>query len=357
MVVDIKKILAEQAPTIDKIIEKWIPKVYDIDFMNFAFGKAKYKYNLDCINKTVAEPIWEFLSRGGKRWRPSLFLLVVEALGGDKNKVFDFVVIPEIVHNGTLMVDDIEDKSDMRRGKPCTYLIYGVDVAINTGNTMYFLPLLPLIKHRDDFDSKVMVKVYETYAKEMACLSLGQAMDIAWHNGICSADSVKEDEYLQMCAFKTGTLARMSAKIAALLSGASDLQTEKLGSYAETIGVAFQIQDDILNLTEGEFTDKKGLGEDITEGKRSLPVIHALSKADDKDRKRLIEILKMHTNDQTLRNEAIAIIKKYGSLDYSKFRAEKMILEAWEDVNKLLKPSLSKDKLKAFAEYLIKRTI
>jgi hypothetical protein len=158
LMVDIQKMLAEQASEIDKIIEKWIPKNYDINTMNFIFGEAKYKHNVDCANKSFAEPIWEFLSRGGKRWRPSLFLMVVEALGGDKNKVFDFVVIPEIIHNGTLLHDDIEDRSELRRGKPCTYILYGLDVAINTGNTMYYLPLLPLIKNRDKFDSKVLDK-------------------------------------------------------------------------------------------------------------------------------------------------------------------------------------------------------
>lgn len=357
MTVDIKKILSEQVPVIDKIIEKWIPKQFDITSMNFVFGEAKYKYNIDCVNKTISEPIWEFLSRGGKRWRPSLFLLIVEALGGDKNKVFDFVIIPEIIHNGTLFVDDIEDRSELRRGKPCTYILYGLDVAINTGNAMYYLPLLPLIKHKDKFDSEILVKVYETYVKEMIDISLGQAMDIAWHNGMCNADNLSEEEYLQMCAFKTGTLARMSAKIAAILSKASGEQIEKLGSYAETIGIAFQIQDDILNLTEGEFTEKKGLGEDITEGKRSLPVIYALSKANPKDKERLIEILNMRTTDQNLRDEAIAIIKKYGSIEYAKEKAEKMILEAWREVDKILRPSPAKEKLKAFAEYLVERTI
>jgi geranylgeranyl pyrophosphate synthase len=357
MTVDIRKILAEQAPIIDKIIEKWIPKDYDIDKMNFIFGEAKYKYNIDCANKSFAEPIWEFLNRGGKRWRPALFLLVVEALGGDRDKVFDFVVIPEIIHNGTLLVDDIEDKSELRRGKPCTYLIYGMDVAINTGNTMYFLPLLPLIKYRDKFNHESLLKVYEIYTREMMNLSLGQAMDISWHNGMCNADNLSEEEYLQMCAYKTGTLARMSAKIASILSGASDDQVEKIGSYAETIGVAFQIQDDILNLTEGEFTDKKGLGEDITEGKRSLPVIYTIKKANQEDRKRLLEILNMHTNDQNLRNEAIEIIKKYDSIELARKKAENMILEAWKEVDKIMKPSPAKEKLKAFAEYLVNRTI
>jgi len=355
--IDIKKLLAEKKPTIDKIIEKWIPKQFDADSMNFVFGEAKYKFNLDCVNKTIVEPIWEFLDRGGKRWRPCLFLLVVEALGGDKDKVFDFVVIPEIIHNGTLFIDDIEDRSELRRGKPCTYKIYGTDVTINTGNMMYYLPLLPLLKHKDRFDSETLLKVHETYVREMINISLGQAMDIAWHNGMCNADDLSEKEYLQMCAFKTGTLARMSAKIAAILSGTNDKLTQKIGNYAETIGIAFEIQDDILNLVEGEFTERKGLGEDITEGKRSLLVIHTLQKANEKDRKRLLEILAIHTTDQNLRDEAIAIIKKYGSIEYAKEKAKTMILEAWRGVDKLLPESDAKRKLKAFADYLVKRKI
>ncbi|NIO44710.1 MAG: hypothetical protein GTN36_04115 [Candidatus Aenigmarchaeota archaeon] len=355
--IDIKRLLAEKKPTIDKIIEKWIPKQFDMDFMNFVFGEAKYKFNLDCVNKTITEPIWEFLDRGGKRWRPSLFLLTVEALGGDKNKVFDFVVIPEIIHNGTLFVDDIEDRSEIRRGKPCTYKIYGLDVTINTGNMMYYLPLMPLLKHKDKFDPETLLKVHETYVREMTNLGLGQAMDIAWHNGMCNADNLTEEEYLQMCAFKTGTLARMSAKIAAILSGADDELIESIGNYAETVGIAFQIQDDILNLVEGEFTDKKGLGEDITEGKRSLPVIRSLRKANENDRKRLLGILKMHTTDQKLRDEAIAIIKKYNSVEYAKEKSRNMIREAWRGLDKLLPESEAKTKLKAFADYLIERKI
>ena len=355
--IDIKKLLAEKKPTIDKMIEKWIPKKFDMDFMNFVFGKTKYQYNVDVVNKTICEPIWEFLERGGKRWRPSLFLLVVEALGGDKEKVFDFVVIPEIIHNGTLFVDDIEDRSELRRGKPCSYLIYGLDVAVNTGNMMYYLPLLPLLKAKGKFNSETLLKIYETYVREMTNLSLGQAMDIAWHNGMCNADNLSEKEYLQMCAFKTGTLARMSAKIAAILSGADDELIEKVGDYAETIGIAFQIQDDVLNLVEGEFTEKKGLGEDITEGKRSLLVINALNKASSEDKKRLLEILSMHTTDQKLRDEAIAIIKKCGSIEYAKEKAKKMILEAWQGVDKLIPESDAKLKLKAFTDYLVDRKI
>ncbi|MEM5804515.1 MAG: polyprenyl synthetase family protein [Candidatus Aenigmatarchaeota archaeon] len=355
---DIKQLLMEKAPMINSIIKKYIPEKYDKESMIFAAGKARYEYNIEAPNVAIAEPIWEFLNRGGKRWRPSLFLLILEALGGDVKKVSDYAIIPEVVHNGTLMIDDLEDSSLERRGKPCTYILYGTDIAVNAGNMMYYLPLLPLIKNVGNLPCETRLKIYNTYSQEMINLSLGQAMDIAWHKGMANADAVSEAEYLQMCAYKTGTLARMSAKIAAILSNANDDTVEKIGRFAEAIGVAFQIQDDILNLTSEEFASKKGgFGEDITEGKRTLMVIHMLKKASEPDRKRLIEILNMHTTDQKLRDEAIALLKKYGTIDYAKEYARKLLVEAWAETDKVLRPSEAKEKLRAFADYLVERKI
>ena len=133
---------------------------------------------------------------------------------------------------------------------------------------------------------------------------------------------------------------------------------ERLGHFAESIGVAFQIQDDVLDLTGEEFAEKKGgRGQDITEGKRTLIVIHTLKVANVKDRKRLIEILKMHTSDQKLRDEAIAIMQKYGSIEYAKNFARKIVEESWKEVEGLLPESEAKEKLNAFARFLIKRKI
>jgi len=194
--------------------------------------------------------------------------------------------------------------------------------------------------------------------QEMINLSIGQAMDIAWHRGLANADKIGEKDYLQMCAYKTGTLARMSARIAAVLSDANEELVEKLGHFAESIGVAFQMQDDILDLTGKEFTDKKGgRGKDITEGKRSLIVIHTLKVAGSRDKERLIEILSLHTSGQTLRDEAIAVMQKYGSIDYVKRFAANIVEKSWKEVEELLPASKAKEKLKAFAEFLIKRNI
>jgi len=351
---DIKKILSEKKIIIDKVIEKYIPRRFDNKTIEFICGKPRYKYNIEAPQQALSKPLWEFLDRGGKRWRPALFLLLIEALGDDPKKYMDFVIIPEVVHNGSLIVDDIEDNSDIRRDKPCCHKIFGVDVAINCGNAMYFLPLLSLIKSRE-ISAETKNKIYGVYAQEMISLSFGQAMDIAWHKGIANADKITEGEYLQMCAYKTGTLARMSAKIAAILVGVSDRVLEKIGYFAESIGVAFQIQDDILNLI-GEVDEYgKEIGGDISEGKRTLMVIHTLQIADEKDKKRLKEILYMHTKDQKLIDEAIEIIKKYDSINYAKNFARKMINDTWCEIDKLLKKSEAKNKLKAFVDFLVER--
>ena len=355
---DIEEFLEEKAALIDKVIEKYIPRIFSKNAVLFGINPPHYAYNLEALNKAVADPIWEFLDRGGKRWRPSLFLLTLEALGKNPENFADFAIIPEVIHNGTIIIDDIEDASELRRGRPCTYKIYGLDIAINAGNAMYYLPLLPLIENREKLSPEKLCRIYEIYAKEMISLSLGQAMDIAWHRGLASADEIGEKDYLQMCAYKTGTLARMAAKIAAVLADGNDELVERLGRFAESIGVAFQMQDDILDLTSSEFAEKKGgRGQDVTEGKRSLIVIHTLKVAEAKDQGRLVEILKMHTSDQRLRDEAIMIMQKYGSIEYVKEFARKMVEDSWREVENLLPTSDAKEKLEAFAKFLIERKI
>jgi len=354
---DIEKFLEETAPLIDKAIEKYIPRKFGKDAVLFKVNPPIYSYTLEPLNKAIADPIWDMLDRGGKRWRPALFLLICEALGKKVDYCLDFSIIPEVIHNGTLVIDDIEDSSEMRRGKPCTYKIFQTDIAVNAGNAMYYLPLLPLMAQRTKLSAEAQRDVYEVYVQEMINLSMGQAMDIAWHRGIANADDLAEDDYLQMCAYKTGTLARMAAKMAAVIAGADPKLVEKLGRFAESIGVAFQMQDDILDLTGQEFAKKKGgVGQDITEGKRSLMVIFTLKKASSKDKKRLIQILNMHTSNQALRDEAIALLQKYGAMEHVKQTAEQMVMTSWNEAEKLLPTQQAKEKLKAFAEFLIQRS-
>ena len=351
--------LEKLKPEIDKIIKKYLPKKITEKWLELTFGRPRYSFDLKAVQGALIKPIWNFLNRGGKRWRPALFLLITEAIGGDIERVKDFVVIPELIHEGSIIVDDLEDQGELRRGKPCLHRIFGVDVAINAGNFLYFFPLLALIKNKNKFKPEVINRAYEVYNQEMVNIHLGQGTDIYWHKG--KAKKINEKEYLQMCAFKTGCLSRMAAKLAVILSeGGSEEIAEKAGRVAEAMGVGFQIQDDILDITStGEERKKfgKSFGNDIKEGKRTLMVIHTLKKAAKRDKKRLIEILDKHTDDLGERKEAIEIIKKYDSIEYAKGVAKKIMREAWEGADRVLKPSLAKKRLKEFVNYLIERQI
>lgn len=355
---DVENFLKKKAALIDRTIEKYLPRSFSEDSTLFKISPPHYSHKSETLNQAIADPIWEFLDRGGKRWRPTLFLLICEVLGKNPEDFVDFAVIPELIHNGTIMVDDIEDSSELRRGKPCTYKIYGVDVAINAGNAMYYLALLPLMAKKENISPSKACRIYEVYGKEMIHLSLGQAMDIAWHRGLANADEISEEDYLQMCAYKTGTLSRMAAKMAAVLAGANEKLVRKLGLFAESIGIAFQMQDDILDLTGKKFTKKKGgKGQDITEGKRTLMVIHTLKRADYKDKKRLLNILEMHTSDRTLIEKAISIMQKYNSIQYVKRFAREIVEESWEEVEKSLPDVKAKKKIEEFTNFLIERKI
>jgi geranylgeranyl pyrophosphate synthase len=283
--------------------------------------------------------------------------LVADALGGDRELVMPLSVLCEMAHNGTLMVDDVQDDSKLRRGKPCIHITYGVDIAINAGNALYFLPLMIFKEYREknQLTNEQLIRCYELYNQELMNVHLGQGLDIYWHQG---HKNPSVQDYLQMCAYKTGVLARLSARLGAFLSGASEQIIKSIGRFAEAIGVAFQIQDDLLNIEGEEFAKKINVvGEDIHEGKRSLMVIHSLSVGTPEQSKRLVEILNSKTNDPVLINEAIDIMKATDSLSFSRAVARDIMKKAWSEIEPLLSESEAKRKLRIFAKYLINREV
>ena len=150
--------------------------------------------DINAVNKGLLEPIYDLMDRGGKRWRPVLGMVFAECQNFNINKsinegnfkenqdILYACGLTEIVHNGSLMVDDLEDKSLKRRGKPCTYLLYGDDVAVNTGTLMYYAPILKV----NEFikNEKTVSDFYRIYSEEMMNIHFGQNWDIHWHNGL-----------------------------------------------------------------------------------------------------------------------------------------------------------------------------
>ncbi len=349
----LREFLKSTAREVDTELKNFFPERISAGWVSSSLGPQEYQVDLKASQKAVFEPIWEFLSRGGKRWRPALLLLACESVGGKKKDAMPYTVIPELVHNGTIMVDDVEDGSALRRGKPSTHILYGIDVAVNAGNAMYYLPLVKLFR-KSKLSPEKKAMVYDIYSLEMLKLSFGQAMDIYWHKG---NSNVNEKQYLQMCSFKTGSLARLSVGLGALLGGASKKQADALLDFATSIGIAFQIQDDILNIKPETIGWGKEIGDDIKEGKRTLMVIHALSRLPKAKKDKLIRTLDERQNSDSDVREAISFLEQTGSIDYARVFARRLVKKSWQKVDKSLKGSPAKSMLKEFADYLIERKI
>ena len=284
--------LGEKAGVINAQMKNYLAQNSSDEFLEKLLGKATYKYNHAAIEKALLEPSWYLLGLGGKRWRPVLMMLVIEALGKKSEDFVEFTMIPEVVHNATLVHDDAEDDSPTRRGSPAVHVKYGLDVAINLGDFLYYFPIAALMGS-EKLTTRTRGKMMNIYITEMLRVCTGQGMDIAWHRSLVGPEAISEDEYLQMVYNKTGVLARMACELGAMLAGASQSMIKKFGHFGATVGVAFQIQDDLLNIMPSELANNKGgVGDDITEGKITLMVVYALKRAKDADKQRLLEILR-----------------------------------------------------------------
>jgi geranylgeranyl pyrophosphate synthase len=349
--------IKRRAEKVNVKINRYLTDKSSVRYLETLLGRSGYSYDRRAIEKAVLEPSRYLFGRGGKRVRAVLMLTIMDALGKDSEEFIEFSLIPEVIHNGTLIHDDIEDASDMRRGAESIHVKYGLDVALNLGDFMFFFPVIALLDSKKTGRDQKM-KVLEIYQREMLRLSIGQATDIAWHNNSITADSVSEPQYLEMAYLKTGVLTGMAAKIAGVLCGADDQLIEALGKFGATLGVAFQLQDDILNMSESRLSDLKGgAGEDVTEGKVTLLTVKTFETAEKGDRDRLKAILEMHTKDPGAIDEARSIIRKYNAEEYVRQLQLDLMKNAWESVDRLVKDSEAKTRLKEMADFLINRTV
>lgn len=291
-----------------------------------------------------------FLRRGGKRIRPALALLCCGAVGGDYKKALEPALIIEFFHNFTLIHDDIEDDSRFRRGEPALHISQGVPMALNSGDALYtllwkeilYLKMKPSQLHR----------LQELYTDSFKRVVDGQGIELSWIKE--GRFDVSEEEYLAMISGKTSALMGLSCEAGAFLGGASKKTQAALRGYGEKIGAAFQVQDDVLNVT-GQFEKyQKEIGGDISEGKRTLMVVHCLSNASAEDKKRLKSILSSHSKSQSDISTAIAMLERYGSIDYAREVANGLVAEAKKKINGL-PPSKDKDSLLAIADYVARR--
>lgn len=283
------------------------------------------------------------LDAGGKRLRPSALILAAEATGGKAKNVLPAAVAIELIHNFTLIHDDIMDEADIRRGLATVHKKWGLAGAIIAGDALYSKAFE--ILSTSNSEPGRLVESIELMSKTCTDICEGQWMDIDFQ----TRDIVTEKEYLHMVEKKTAVLFAASLKIGAILAGASKKEAQGLWDFGLQTGVGFQIYDDVIDLITPEEILGKARGGDIIEGKRTLIVIHALSRGVG------IEALGKTNATKSEVSAALSCLKECGSIDYALQKAVGFV-EGGKSALKGLHDSEAKDILIGLADYMIERT-
>ncbi len=344
---------------IDSILELELPTQYSENWLDSVFSKTPSSIPHNLLQSLV-NPCRELLLLGGKRWRP-LFMVLCGELALENSticnkekerlleRVYQLTPIIEFVHTASLIHDDIEDSADMRRGKPATHITYGTDTAINCGSWLYFHATNCLSNpavHWNSEEHALRLSLFEQLTLELRRLHLGQAMDIHWHKNNNIIPSI--NDYFTMTSLKTGTLASLSAKIGLLAGGECIEKSQTIADCAAQIGIAFQIIDDVKNLTTGNVGKKRG--DDIVEGKKSLPVLLHLENSKN-DFEKLMNCFKIARKEGIESNsveDAISIIEKSGAIENAQNTAKELLSNACT----MIKEIYPDNKNTALIEYL-----
>ncbi len=282
------------------------------------------------------------LDAGGKRLRPSALLLAAEAVGGKPENLLPAAVAVELIHNFTLIHDDIMDEADLRRGLATVHKKWGLSGAIVAGDALYSkaFEILSCTKS----EPSQLVESLELMSKTCTDICEGQWMDMNFE----TRKDVKEEEYMRMVEKKTAVLFASAVKMGAILSGANREVVRALWDFGRLTGVGFQIYDDVIDIITPEEILGKAQGGDIIEGKRTLIVIHALSKGI------TIEALGKSNATRSEVSAAITALKESGSIDYAMNKALGFVEEG-KAALKALPDSEAKKSLAELADYMIER--
>lgn len=264
--------------------------------------------------KGLYEPIEYTLSLGGKRIRPVLMLMAYNLYHEDVASIYGPATAIEIYHNHTLLHDDLMDRSDLRRGKPTVHKVWNDNTAVLSGDAMLILAF----RHLTASPAEHLKEVMELFSLTALEICEGQQMDMDFE----SRCDVAEDEYIEMIRLKTAVLLAGSLKIGAILAGASSEDAENLYKFGMQIGVAFQLQDDLLDVYGDSAVFGKKIGGDILCNKKTYMLINALNRADEKQKETLNRWLSAETYQPA--EKIAAVTELYNQLNIRNLCENKM---------------------------------
>ncbi|MCQ2291322.1 MAG: polyprenyl synthetase family protein [Muribaculaceae bacterium] len=292
--------------------------------------------------KGLYEPISYTMDLGGKRLRPALVLMACEAMGGDTSKALKAAVGLELFHNFTLLHDDVMDKADVRRGKPTVHRRWNENTAILSGDAM----LTMATQYVAQVEPVVLPAVMELFNRTAMEIYEGQQYDMDFE----VRNNVTVEEYIEMIRLKTSVLLGCACKMGAIIAGASEANAQALYDTGVYLGLAFQLQDDVLDVWGDEVTFGKAIGGDIMNNKKTFLLIGAMQKAQDDDAN---ELRRWLNDEYALRSEKVAAVtalyERLGMREAADEAIKRYNDMAFEALNKA---ELSEDARESFVKFI-----
>lgn len=298
--------------------------------------------------ESLYEPIKYVLSMGGKRIRPTLMLLAYNLYKENPEDILMNACALETYHNYTLLHDDLMDNADMRRGHLTVHKKWNNNTAILSGDSMLVLAFQRMMQ----CDTKHLKDILDLFTVTALEIGEGQQYDMEFE----TRNDVKEDEYIEMIRLKTSVLLACALKIGAILADASTEDADNLYKFGEQIGLAFQLQDDYLDVYGDSKVFGKEIGGDITSNKKTYMLINAFNKANDAQRKELTRWVSARDFD---RNEKVdAVTRLYNEIGIDQLAQDKIayyFAQSKKFLDAVNVPEEKKEELRKYAQKMMKR--
>ena len=271
----------------------------------------------------------DYPERPAKGMRPFLCVVTCKAVGGTEEDSLLTAACIELFQHWILIHDDIEDGSELRRGEPTLHRKYPEALALNAGDALHARMWGALLRNRQKLGPEATLRVMQEFSTMVNETTEGQHMELGWVSK--NRWNLHEPDYYEMCTKKTSWYTVTSpCRLGAVVAGASDDVLERLMDFGGKLGIAFQIQDDTLNLVGDQNKYGKAVSDDILEGKRTLILLHLLDSASPSDKKTILNIMgkarSAKTSEETA--EVMSLIEKYDAIGYARKRAIELMKEA-----------------------------
>ncbi len=279
--------------------------------------------------KRLYQMMLDYPRRAAKGLRPALCMLICEAFGGNPAHAINTAAALELLQNWLLIHDDIEDGSELRRGEPCLHQKYGIPMAINVGDALHCKMWELLQRNTDILGKELALRILSEFIQLSNQVVEGQHIELSWVHE--NRWNLNEEDYLTMCIQKTAWYTCITpCRLGAIIGGASERDVDSFVELGKELGVAFQIQDDVLNLIGDVGRYGKEIAGDISEGKRTLVLIHLFNSCTSTEAQHVIDIMARPRDEKTGSEVewVLQLMKKYKSIAYAQQRSEALLQEA-----------------------------